>query len=191
MAGLFRNSIARWLSASLLLIVAIGATGVAYYFVARNKKIELDPSTREDRIVKTDEEWRQILTPEQFRVTREHGTERPFANEYWDCKKQGVYKCVCCGLPLFDSETKYDSQSGWPSFYDPVKQANVGKQVDKSIPFMERVEVHCARCQAHLGHVFEDGPQPTNLRYCINSVSIKLEPRDSGVAERDNDKRDE
>jgi len=125
---------------------------------------------------KTEQEWRQQLTEEQYRVTREKGTERAFTGAYWDNKDAGVYRCVCCGAELFSSDTKYDSGSGWPSFFQPLKPENVGEAEDTS-HFMRRVEVHCNQCGAHLGHVFPDGPKPTGLRYCINSVSLKLEKK--------------
>ncbi len=131
-----------------------------------------------DKLHKSDEEWRGELTPEQFRVARKHGTERAFTGEYNDCKEAGVYRCVCCGQELFDSNAKFDSGSGWPSFYAPAGEDAVEMNRDTSHG-MIRTEVHCSRCEAHLGHVFPDGPKPTGERYCINSVSLKLEPRDA------------
>lgn len=128
------------------------------------------------KIAKTNEEWKKLLTPDQYRVTREHGTERAFTGEYWDCHDQGVYRCVGCGAELFSSDTKYDSGSGWPSFWTPMKPENIGEENDASHG-MRRTEVHCSQCGAHLGHVFPDGPNPTGLRYCINSASLKLDKK--------------
>jgi len=129
------------------------------------------------KVVKSDDEWRKILTPEQFYVTRMEGTERPFAGPYWNEHRPGLYACVSCGEPLFRSDTKFDSRTGWPSFFQPVAPGAVEEITDTSLG-MTRTEVRCASCGAHLGHVFPDGPQPTGLRYCMNGTALKLKPDD-------------
>ena len=132
-----------------------------------------------EKVEKSDAEWKASLTPEQYRVLRKHGTERAFTGELHDCKDEGVYRCAGCGQPLFGSETKFDSGTGWPSFWTPVVPEAVGTQTDRSL-FMKRTEVHCGRCAGHLGHIFDDGPQPTGLRYCINSASLTLDREKRG-----------
>ena len=130
-----------------------------------------------DKIEKTDQEWREQLSPEQFQVCRQKGTERAFTGRYWDCKEDGVYRCACCGSELFDSSAKYDSGTGWPSFWEPLAPDRVRTESDASLG-MIRTEVLCARCDAHLGHVFPDGPQPTGDRYCMNSLALELAKRE-------------
>ena len=127
------------------------------------------------KVMKTDAEWRKQLTPEQYHVAREHGTERAFTGPYWNEKASGMYNCVCCGAPLFSSGTKFDSGTGWPSFWAPINEGAVGEHNDRSF-FMTRTEIRCSGCDAHLGHVFPDGPKPTRMRYCINGTALKFAP---------------
>jgi peptide-methionine (R)-S-oxide reductase len=127
-----------------------------------------------EELPRTDDEWREQLTPQQFEVTRKAGTERAFTGEYWDCHDEGVYECVCCGVPLFSSDTKFESGTGWPSFFEALDPQAVTEQVDTSHG-MVRTEARCSNCGAHLGHVFPDGPRPTGQRYCMNSASLRLE----------------
>jgi peptide-methionine (R)-S-oxide reductase len=130
-----------------------------------------------EKVKKSDAEWRTELTPEQYEVLRRKGTERAFTGEYWDAKEKGVYRCAGCGQELFSSETKFDSGTGWPSFYEPMDDSDVETEEDRSL-FMQRTEVLCGRCGGHLGHVFDDGPEPTGQRYCINSCALSLDPEE-------------
>jgi peptide-methionine (R)-S-oxide reductase len=129
-----------------------------------------------EKTKKSEAEWREKLSPEQYQVTREAGTERAFTGKYWDNHETGMYHCVCCGAPLFDSDTKFDSGTGWPSFYKPVDEQNVNEHTDRTHG-MSRTEVRCAQCEAHLGHVFPDGPKPTGLRYCMNSAALDFKAK--------------
>ncbi|HEX3554441.1 MAG TPA: peptide-methionine (R)-S-oxide reductase MsrB [Thermoanaerobaculia bacterium] len=156
-----------------VIALALVAAGIA--LAAAPAKAAKGTSEVIEKVVKTDEEWKKILTPEQFNVLRKEGTERAFTSPLNHNHEKGVYVCAACGLPLFSSDTKFDSGTGWPSFWAPIDPSHVTTKSDRSF-FMDRTEVRCARCGGHLGHVFPDGPKPTGLRYCMNGVSLKFEP---------------
>jgi peptide-methionine (R)-S-oxide reductase len=159
--------------AAMLVILAVGGVAIGAAAAPAKTKTVSKPTVR--KIVKTDQEWKKSLTPEQYEVLRKKGTERAFTGKYWNNHEKGVYRCAACGLDLFSSDTKFDSGTGWPSFWQPIAKENVTEHTDRSL-LMERTEAVCGRCGGHLGHVFDDGPAPTGLRYCMNSAALDFKP---------------
>jgi peptide-methionine (R)-S-oxide reductase len=151
--------------------------------IAQNKGQTRANDAAPAKLIKSDEEWKRILSPEQYYITRQAGTEAPYSSPLLNVHERGTFECVCCDLPLFSSTTKFDSQTGWPSFWAPIAKRSVREKIDRSLP-ETRTEILCARCDAHLGHVFDDGPKPTGLRYCMNGVALKFSPDSSATLNR-------